>query len=233
MVGLRRVTTHSPTLKQRFGTAREIYRYGGIRAVMVRALPVLGYHRLVFFEASLSRPWPTPPSSVPLEFDFLGREGVDELVAFRPRVEAADFERRFDRGERCFVARTEGRIVCACWAHRRDLKFREIRNELVISEDAVYVFDVYTSPTMRGRRIAAVVWSELNRRLASEGYAYSLSYTLGGNRAGMINAQRAGSKETRRVATLKLGPLPPIRMPYWGSTPLPTDQASSRMIPRL
>jgi GNAT superfamily N-acetyltransferase len=187
---------------------------------MVRALPVLGYHRLVFFEASLRPPLPTPPSSVPLEFDFLGREGLDELVAFRPRVEPAELERRFDLGERCFVARTEGRIVCACWAHRRNRKFREISYELVVSEDAVYVFDAFTSPTMRGKRIASVVRSELNNRLAAEGYARSLSYVLGGNSAGLLNAQRSGSQETWRVATLKLGPLPPIRMPYWGPAPL-------------
>lgn len=217
---MRLSAVHPATLKRRFETAREIYRYGGIRAVTVRALPVLGYHRFVFFEASLSPPLPTPPHSVPLEFDFLGREGLDELVAFRPRVEAAELERRFDLGDRCFVARTGGRIVCACWAHRRNQKFRENRYELVVGEDAIYVCDAFTSPTMRGKRIASVVRSELNNRLASEGYVRSLSYVLGGNSAGLISTQRAGSRETWRVATLKLGPLPPMRMPYWGSGPL-------------
>ena len=182
--------------------------------MVLRALPLLGYHRVVFFEASLTPPPPTFRPSTPLEFAFVGPEALADLAAFRPRVDKGEFERRFDMHERCFVARTGGTIVCAYWAHRRTVRLRNVGCELIVDDDAVYVFDAFTSPEMRGKRIGSVVWRELNKRLASEGYDRSLSYVLGGNEAGLINARRAGSRETHRVAALKLGPLPPVRLPY-------------------
>jgi hypothetical protein len=67
---------------------------------------------------------------------------------------------------------------------------------------------------MRGRRIAPALSRELKNRLAAEGVERWVSYVLGGNDIGLINARRGGSSETSRVAAIKLGPLPAVRVPY-------------------
>jgi len=209
-------------LKRRLAVARETYRVGGARAVVMKALPVLGYHRVVFFEAPLNPPVPPPPAEVPLEFGFLRRGELPAMAPFRPDIPVASHERRLDLGERCFVARSEGEIVCAYWVHRRNVTLAEIGYEIVVPEDAIYVCDAFTLPAMRGRRVAPAVSRELKNRLAAEGYERWVSFVLGGNDAGLINVRRGGARETGRVAALRLGRLSPRRVPY-----LPRRRSSS------
>lgn len=180
----------------------------------LKVLLLLGYHRIILFEAPLNPPAPPPPAGVPLEFGFLGRAALDEIAAFRPDLQRAELEQRFDRDERCFVARCGGEIVCAFWVHRRNVRLAEVGYELVVPADAVYVCDSFTAPGMRGRRIAPALSRELKNRLAAEGIDRWVSYVLGGNDVGLISAKRGGSRETSRVAAFKLGALPPLRLPY-------------------
>lgn len=202
------------SLKRRFATARAIYRTGGVGAVVLKILLKLGYHRIIFFEAPLNPPAPSPPAGVPLEFGFLGREALDELAAFRPDLPRAELERRFDREERCFAARSGGEIVCLYWVHRNTVRLAEVGYEIVVPEDAVYVSDAFTAPGLRGRRIAPALSRELKNRLAAEGTERWVSYVLGGNAAGLVNVERGGSTETSRVAAVRLRRLPPVRVPY-------------------
>ena len=200
--------------RRRFATARDVYRRGGAGAVALKVLLLLGYHRIVFFEALMNPPAPPPPAGVPLEFGFLERDALDEIAAFRSDLQRAELEERFNREERCFVARCEGEIVCAYWVHRHNVRLAEAGYELVVPDDAVYVGDSFTAPGMRGRRIAPALSRELKNRLAAEGVERWVSYVLGGNDIGLINARRGGSSETSRVAAIKLGPLPAVRVPY-------------------
>lgn len=185
-----------------------------MRAVVRKALPVLGYHRIVFIEASLNPRVAPPPAGIPLTFEFLGRGDASSMAAFRPDLPRDEFERRLDEGERCFVARSNGAVVGAYWVHRHDVAFPELGRVLVVPEGAVYVCDAFVGPAMRGQRIAPSLSRELKNRLAAEGFERWVGFVLGGNDAGLKNARRGGSRETSRVAALKLGPLPPIRAPY-------------------
>jgi hypothetical protein len=182
--------------------------------VALKVLLLLGYHRVVFFEAPLAPLAPPPPAGVPLEFGFLERAALDEIAAFRQDVQRTELEQRFELGERCFVARFGGEIVCAYWVHRHNVRLAEIGYELVVPDNAVYVGDSFTAPGMRGQRIAPALSRELKNRLVAEGVERWVSYVLGGNAVGVINAERGGSRETSRVAAFKLGSLPAVRVPY-------------------
>ena len=202
------------SLRRRFATARAIYHTGGVGAVVLKILLKLGYHRIIFFEAPLNPPAPPPPAGVPLEFGFLGREALDELAGFRSDLPRAELERRFDRGERCFAARSGEEIACVYWVHRNNVRLDDVGYEIVVPEDAVYVSDAFTAPGLRGRHIAPALSRELKNRLAAEGVERWVSCVLGGNAAGLINVERGGSTETSRVAAFRLGRLPPVRVPY-------------------
>ena len=150
-------------------SAREAYRVGGARAVVMKALPVLGYHRFVFFEARLNPPMPRPPTDVPLVFGFLERGGCTRWQPFG-RTSHSRVTNSGSTRVSGVVARSDGEIVCAYWVHTRNVTLPEIGHEIVVPEDAVYVCDAFTSPAMRGRRVASALSRELKNRLAAEGY---------------------------------------------------------------
>jgi GNAT superfamily N-acetyltransferase len=202
------------SLRRRLATARETYRTGGVSAVVLKVLLLLGYHRVILYEVVLN---PVPPpiaARVPVDFEFIGGDGLDEMAVFRSDLRREELEKRFDRGERCLVARYQGRIVCSCWVHTHNVPFAELGYELVVPPNGVYVGDSFTVPDMRGKAISPALSRELRIRLAAEGVERWVAYVLGGNVLGVINAERAGSTETGRVAALKIGPLPPLRVPY-------------------
>jgi ribosomal protein S18 acetylase RimI-like enzyme len=175
---------------------------------------VLGYHRIVLFEAPLHPPAPPPRAGLPLEFAFLDRGDRDECARFRPDVPRGEFELRLGHGERCFAARSAAEIVSASWVHRNTVYLEALGYEIVVPEGALYVCDVFTAPHVRGLRVAPAVSRELKNRLGAEGFERWVSFVLGGNVVALKNAKRNGSRETGRRATLKLGRLPPLRVPY-------------------
>ena len=107
--------------RRRAETARTIYRRGGLREVLLHTSLLLGYHRVILFEAALLPVAPPPPAKIPLEYAFVGPEALDEVSAFRHELPHQTLRERFERGERCFVARSRGRMVAAYWIHRFDV----------------------------------------------------------------------------------------------------------------
>ena len=202
------------SLRRRFATALEDYRRGGAAGVVMKLLLLLGYHRIILYEIELSAQ-PPLAAQVPLdECRFIDRGAMDELVELRPDLRRNELEERFDLDERCFAAYVNGKIACTCWVHQHSVPFPELGYELGIGPNEVYVGDVFTAPHLRGKRISPAMTREMMNLLVAEGVERWIAYVRGGNYLGLINAERVGSRETGRVAALKLGPLPAIRMPY-------------------
>jgi|SRR5579871_3509066 len=202
--------------RRRVATARSIYRRAGLREVLLHTLLLLGYHRVLLFEAALLPTTPPPAAKVPLECAFVGTEALDELARFRDDLPRQKLASRFERGERCFVARSHGEVVAAYWIHRLDVELPEVGHTLVVPEDAVYVGDAWVTESLRGLGIAGHVTREVKNRLAEEGYRRWVFFVLAGNHLGLANARSSGPRETARIAALKLGRLPAIPLPFVG-----------------
>ncbi len=187
---------------------------------MVHALPGLGYHRLIVFESSMQQLVEPPRAAIPLEFAFLGPGDLDALVTHRPDLPRSELERRLECGERCFAALSDGVVVGTTWAHRRNVTFPDLGHVLVVPEDAVYVYDAFVTPSRRGLRIGAESGQTLKNTLAAEGWRRLFFVVMAFNRAGLTNGTHGTAHPAARLASLKLGPLPPLRAPY-----LPRDHA--------
>lgn len=185
-----------------------------MREVVLHASLLLGYHRVIFFEAPLLPTAPPEAAGVPLEYAFVGIDELDELARFRDDLPRETLRDRLVRGERCFVARSNSRIVAAYWIHRFDVPLPEVGRTIVVPEDAVYVGDAWVADDLRGLGIAAAVSREVKNRLADEGYTRWVFFVLAGNHLGLANARRTRPRETARVAALKLGRLPAIPLPF-------------------
>ena len=89
----------------------------GLRSTWFRFLATLGYRRLYVLRRSLEEPIPVRPSRLPLSIDWLTREGLEAYRSIRAGNDNATM--LLAEGDRCLIARHEGRIVEALWGSSR------------------------------------------------------------------------------------------------------------------
>ena len=206
----------SSRLRHRARRAVEILRHEGTASLLLRVAALAGYRRALLFSSSLSPSLSPAETDLPLEYGFLQPEEIELFHAYRPDVGADGAARRLRQGERCFVARLDDRIVSARWIMTGRVRVPEFRLTLPLAPDAVFVYDSYTSPDVRGRRVASATSTRLSAILAAEGWTNMLATVLPENGAGIKNATRSGLREVGRLAVLVIGPLPALRVPYFG-----------------
>src|SRR5947209_3574891 len=106
----------------RLRTAVYELRRGAIRSLILRFLSAAYqacrldrcYLRVYLFELSGALP-PTPRCVYQLTVSELGHDEVSEYGRYRPECNPAEILQRLSAGERCFVGRHMGRIVCDGW----------------------------------------------------------------------------------------------------------------------
>ncbi len=187
--------------------ARSILREQGFRVLVWKALGETVFRRMRYFERALAEPIPqiVPRSRVLLEE--LGGHQLQEYLLFRPEASAREVSARLRAGNRCFVARSQGRIVHARWAIITGRPRCEVLGvELPIAGDCAYVCESLTLPEMRGLGIAAAVDAFMLRRLRESGLRAATLVVDPDNRAGIRTAAKTGYRAAGWVAVIRLGP---------------------------
>jgi hypothetical protein len=86
-------------------------------------------------------------------FDFIGPSDLgeleenDELKSKRER-----FQKNFDKGYKCLCARHQGQIVAHTWFNFKECQYLDTL--FTLKEHEVYLFDMYTLNSYRGKNIA-------------------------------------------------------------------------------
>jgi SAM-dependent methyltransferase len=179
---------------------------GGPRAVAMRALGRTVYRRLEWLEQPLLPPFPAIEARVPIETGFLGEADLDEIVG-RRGLDGAEARARFARGDRCFGARHEGRLVAANWIATGTATIDYLGLTVALPPRTAYRYDTWTDPHVRGLHIAPAVGSVLCRELALEGIDIVAAAVLAENRRGMYVATRAGFRPAGVIGWVGVGPV--------------------------
>lgn len=186
--------------------AWRVLREEGVRSAWFRSLAVLGYRRFYLLRRPLSEPLSAFEPSLPVTIGWLA---PDEAVAYREFREAAcpdDTARRLRRGDRCLVARHDGRIVGTMWGSTTWARSEYLGRDLPMADGEAFQFDAYTAPEVRGRGIApalAVAWLVC---LRDEGRSAAVLLTLPENTAALRAHAKAGYRVTGIVRSVRLGP---------------------------
>jgi GNAT superfamily N-acetyltransferase len=172
----------------------------------VRMAGALVYRHLLVVGRSLVEPDPEIDASVPLSLGFLARHEIAEYLSFHPGETFAEIERRLDRNDVCFLARSGGRMVGAMWTARRSSFVRYLRTEFTIAQDEVYLYDVYTAGAWRGRKIAPALYRRVFQHYRPGGVRLVVGALLPENHASMRSLASTGFRVIGRVGYLALGP---------------------------
>ncbi len=168
------------------GRSREVLRESGPAALAWKVVGELGLRRLILFEGepdAVSQPARPVPAAI--ELGELGSGEADRYLAFRPDSDPEEVMRRMAEGDRCHVARVEGRIVAARWVARREAWLPYLGVVMPLTEGDGYLYDAYTTPAWRRHGLSAAVTFHAVRRLRAEGCRRILRVALPENRAGL------------------------------------------------
>lgn len=185
----------------------EIWRDGGPRAIALKILEQTVYRRMLLIEYPLDQPAATPPpASAGTAIGQLTANEIDDYLAFRPDAEAADVRDRLERGEICFVARHDGRIVSAAWAVSGSAWIGYLGTTMPVEPHEAYLYDSFTLPAFRGQSLPVVRAAYHTRYFRGAGYRRLLAVVVPENRRGVRHAEKVGWKVFGVMGYVKVGP---------------------------
>jgi len=109
---------------------------------------------------------------------------------------------RLSNGQACAVARHGAEIVAYCWVTRAPVWVGEIRRILVPGPEDVYVYDAFTAPAWRGRKLFPALIHESLIWAGARGSRRALVFVLSRNRSSQRAVERAGFERFAAVSRL-------------------------------
>jgi GNAT superfamily N-acetyltransferase len=186
--------------------ARRALREHGPWGVVIGLLAETGYRRLTVMALSLDRPIPERRARLPVDLEWLRASQIDDYLLLRRDGDRDEIAHRLANGDRCIVARHEGRIVHAGWATVTRPRIDYLGCDMPLGPGDVYQFGSFTAPAFRGRGIAAARVAAMARRFQSEGYRRLLAGVQPELEFALRPLEHVGYRALGRLAVVRIGP---------------------------
>jgi GNAT superfamily N-acetyltransferase len=179
-----------------------IGRERGVRAVWFVVIAELGYRRMLVREVALDSPIPDITPSLPVTFDQLRPDQIEEYKALRKGEKPHLAETRLADGHRCFVARHADAIVCVCWAATGRAWSEYLSAPIPLAPGEAYLYDMFTRVDVRGKGVAEALRAEMCRWYRDRGFRRVLSYMVPENPRAM--ARRVEFRNIGRIGRIRV-----------------------------
>lgn len=151
---------------------------------------------------------PMAPPELPPGAELIVSEGL--AAATLEPAWHGEAHARLRAGQTCAVVRAGGAVVGYCWSTTAPASVEEVRCRVVPAADEVYLYDAYTAPAWRGRRLFPAMLAALLDAARAQGRRRALIFVLASNRASRRAIERAGFRRflaVTRVEVLGVGRL--------------------------
>jgi hypothetical protein len=187
-----------------------VARSEGLRGLWWRSLSATLYRRLVLVARESDAGPPPSRARLALDFEYLTLDGIGEYLELRGDASAGEIERRLGSGQRCALARHEGRIVSARWFSTETAEIDYLGLAFEVPPGVAYVYDVYTSPGARRLGISGEARRQYEDELRRGGARKLLGTFMPENTAGLGLITGAGYRQVGVVGCVRL---PGVRIP--------------------
>ncbi|MGH7550614.1 MAG: hypothetical protein ACREK3_07650 [Gemmatimonadota bacterium] len=165
------------------------------------------YRRVFFLTYPLiGRRIPKYRANVDVEFGVLEPEDVALYRRFRPATPAMEINRRFARGDRCYIALRRGEIVDACWGATGRVEVPYLHCSLDLEPGDIYYYDSHTVPGCRGHGLYMARNSFASVTNQREGLIRGVAVVAAENYGVWLILTRSGMETIGRYDLLRLGP---------------------------
>lgn len=184
---------------------RQIIRHEGPFSLWFGALAWLGYRRNLFLTCKLNSVERPSGSADPLDIELMTEGEVDEYIAFRRGARKTDIHSRFRLGFKCYAARYQDTMVSTTWVARGWAILWTFNARFALEEDQLYVFDSYTTPDFRGKRIQQQVFRRLAEDAIGVGCTDAVLFVDPQNRPNLKSRKRSGFVPKGSVTWIGIG----------------------------
>ncbi|HEX7009674.1 MAG TPA: GNAT family N-acetyltransferase, partial [Phycisphaeraceae bacterium] len=184
---------------------RTLLRREGPWGLVWRAVKRLGYCRAWWFVRQVDQPW---HAALPAGFTLriLQPGDLEAYQRFRPGTQAQDYLGYLSQGHRGYAVWTRSGIAAATWVGRDRVMSRTLGQALAFEPDEWYLFDAYTRPEYRGRRLQAAILTAILRDAISARQRRLLLLIEPHNRPSLASRLRCGFERAGWVRQIRLGP---------------------------
>lgn len=194
----------------RLHQVRTTLRDEGPRALAVKMLQELRlYRRLVLFEVPIEPDPPraeAPSCGIAVRELAASRDDLDAWAALRPDLSRDEARVRLARGDRCFVALIDGRLVSSVWLATGSVPVAYLGCDLELGPEAAYAYDAFTVPGLRGLDVGTWRTELMKDEARAAGYRRVLSLQLPENLSQHRRSVRRGYRRLGVVGWYGIGP---------------------------
>jgi GNAT superfamily N-acetyltransferase len=156
---------------------------------------------LNLYERCLDDPVPLAFAPLPPGLEVEVHEPAGDAPApWHPEARA-----RLAAGEACALVRSGDAVVAYCWSTTSPAPVEEIRRHVVPAGDEVYLYDAYTAPAWRGRRLFPAMLTVLLASARARGRRRALIFALAANRASTRAIEHAGFQRFLAISRVSIG----------------------------
>jgi GNAT superfamily N-acetyltransferase len=178
----------------------------GLRSFWFKLLAEVGYRRLMLLELPLDKVVPEFSPTLPVAIEQLSESEFNDYFAFRPETRREDSVGRLRSGQRCFVARRDGRIVGAVWIAVQPLWLPYLGCAIDMAPGDVHAYDKFILPAYRGHGISNALRMQHLRHLQRVGHRRMIVAVLPENASSLRDVLKAGYRPCGMIGRIKLGP---------------------------
>jgi GNAT superfamily N-acetyltransferase len=185
--------------------ALEVLRTEGIRSLWFRVLGETGYRRMIVMQRPYDLSLRDVEAGIPVTYGILEPHEIDEYLQLRPDADSDDIRLRLERRQVCLVARHEGHLIQACWVAFERVWIDYLRCWLYLEPGAVYPYDLYAVPEIRGKNVHRAHFPHMFRYFQNAGIRVIVGAFHPENRMHRIFA-RVGFEPVATIGVVRLGP---------------------------
>lgn len=174
------------------------FRYNSWPRLAVNALKRIGITVLPYyvFRRDIAGP-PKQPNLEGYEFDELTAQDMPRIARLpMAHSDEQTYRLRLRNGQRCFAMRQGSEIFAFCWMDPGRCNFAGER--FTLQADEVYIYDIYTTPSQRGRNLAPILNACYTERLRAEGIRAVFGVVDSMNRSSLNYVKKIGSQVQRK-----------------------------------
>jgi GNAT superfamily N-acetyltransferase len=206
------------------GSNLEAKKIGAQRQMVVPLLAMKAlttfYRRMILMVRPLDAKLPVFSARLAVTFKLLSEKDFSAYQRFRPEGGLTSLQRCLSRGDSCFAAYHEGRIVHAVQVATGHVYVPYLRRSLILQPGDVYTYDSFTRPGYRSYGLASARAVHVMHYYQHEGYQRMVCLIAGENAAGRHVMQKLGYQALGLYSYLRLYPWQRYWQQAWSAEPL-------------
>lgn len=194
------------TLGEKLRRCIDVVRKEGLASLWFKLVGECCYRRLVILEHDL--PPEIQKMKLPghIEMRLLTSDDVDAYLDARPEGIREDILGRLQKGQFCFSAWQDGRVVGAVWAATGDAYIEYVDCSIELDPDQVYVYNAFTRLSYREQQIARERGLFVAQYLQRAGYRKLFGAVMPENKAVLRAPNDVGARHIGWLRRYQLGP---------------------------